>query len=960
MLLMRYWSTGFLLLALLVGSFAYASESPANSSFHRVELFTLADLPSGKTPVEELPVLSWQPSHSKHLYLKPIDGESWVKLTLYNDHNENRLYMLQLAAHELPSVQAYFLAPDNTLLPYFNPLGLDHRFADRPIQYRYSVFPVMLDGNSSQTLFVRIDHFFALKIQPSVLPEKQFQSYTNSEMIFFGMLYGALSMIVIYSLLVYLSLRDKTYLLFLLFGTFTGIYICMLEGHFYQFIEPHAQWPKESFYALITSLMCLSFSLFSISFLDLEKRSRWSLRGLLALGSIISLFILLLGINKQPIIFSHFTLLMIGLLYLASILVAIVVWRKNQSTSAGFFALAISVCSLGFFAEFAAQLIFVPFSRLNYSYASVGNTAMILVFASALAHKMRVLQQRQLAASNELLLLTEEKANSQLESYKAQLHKSELEKKATEARIENRTKSEFITNMSADIRTPMNSILGLTELLEDTPLDAKQQHLVESINGSAKSLLNVINDLLDYSQIQTGQVNVDTRVFNLEKLIDECITIYAIQSSEAKVHFAGLVTPDTPILHRGDPAKIRQVLLNMLSNAFSFTTTDGVFLRVSSTGKTTINSNELRFEVVCHNVILNAEDKKALLTPFNSENEHRCGHELGLTVSLELAELLQGKIGIEVFEEEQCTVLWFTTRQLTPSKDELPVLTDRSKWLAGRRMLVCDGNSHFGDTVRLLSKSWGMETQAVVSNNEAIEMLLSDEQAYQVLMISEECLTPEVQIAIRQSNVAHNFTTNVILTTRTRYALSVEEMKKQGIQFILEKPYTTHRLFKALLHSMGIEMDNAKTEENTVKRLNVMIVDDNNINLMVLEGMLKKMPLDIDSAHNGLEALQLMKTNNKHYDVIFMDCEMPEMDGYKATETIREQQKKLPKNSVIIGLSAHADHEYREKAMRAGMNDFIIKPVNRDYIANLIASYRAGHFNPKEEQIVEDNDSVHP
>src|SRR5690606_36864 len=125
-----------------------------------------------------------------------------------------------------------------------------------------SVFPVMLDGNSSQTLFVRIDHFFALKIQPSVLPEKQFQSYTNSEMIFFGMLYGALSMIVIYSLLVYLSLRDKTYLLFLLFGTFTGIYICMLEGHFYQFIEPHAQWPKESFYALITSLMCLSFSLF--------------------------------------------------------------------------------------------------------------------------------------------------------------------------------------------------------------------------------------------------------------------------------------------------------------------------------------------------------------------------------------------------------------------------------------------------------------------------------------------------------------------------------------------------------------------------------------------------------------------------------------------------------------------------------------------------------------------------
>lgn len=159
---------------------------------------------------------------------------------------------------------------------------------------------------------------------------------------------------------------------------------------------------------------------------------------------------------------------------------------------------------------------------------------------------------------------------------------------------------------------------------------------------------------------------------------------------------------------------------------------------------------------------------------------------------------------------------------------------------------------------------------------------------------------------------------------------------------------------------MGIEMDDTKIDEGAEKRLNVMIVDDNNINLMVLEGMLKKMPLNIDSAHNGVEALQLMKTNNKRYDVIFMDCEMPEMDGYKATEAIRELQKKLPENSVIIGLSAHADHEYREKAIQSGMNDFIIKPVNRDYIANLIASYRAGHFNPKEEQIVEDNDSVHP
>lgn len=957
MLQMHHRSLWFIGFILLLVSALVAGKSHADNAFHRSEIYTLIDTPLSKISEEEAASRPWQLHTPAQLYLTPSAGESWIKLVIENTDINRHLFFVQLAAHELPGVQAFTLDEQQKLTPYFPTLGLDHRFANRPIQYRYTLYPMVLEPQSSQTLLIRIDHFFSLKIRPSVSTESAFQSISNRELVYFGMLYGALCMIVIYSLFVYLSLRDKTYLLFLLFCTFTGVFICMLEGHFYQFVEADKLWPKESFYALISALMCLSFTLFAISFLDLEKRSRWSMRALLVIGSVLSLFLLLLGINKQPIILSHYTLLLIGLNYLTSIVIAIVIWHKMQSTSAGFFAIAISMCSLGLLTEFAAQLPFMPLRHLHYSYASIGNTAMILVFAFALAYKMRVLQLSQLNASNELLQLSEEKANSQLESYKAQLHKTELEKNANEARIENRTKSEFITNMSADIRTPMNSILGLTELLEDTELEKKQRYLVESINGSAKSLLNVINDLLDYSQIQSGQVSIDTRVFNLEKLIDECITIFALQSSEAKIHFAGLVMPGTPILHRGDPAKVRQVLLNMLSNAFSFTQADGIYLRAFSTGKNTVNSNELRFEVVCHNVLLSTSDRQALLTPFNCENEKRIGHELGLTVGLELAELLQGKLGIDVLEDEQCSVFWFTARVLMPSQDERPELIDRNKWLGGRRLLICDSNSHFGDTVRLLTKSWGMDTHTIVGSSDVAEQLLSDEQPYQTLMISEDCLTPDVQIALRQSNVAHNFTTNVILTTRTRYALSVEEMKKQGIQFILEKPYTTHRLFKALLHSMGIEIDNTKADESTEKRLKVLIVDDNPINLMVLEGMLKKLPLDIVLAHNGREALDIIKTP-KRFDVIFMDCEMPEVDGYEATRAIRELEKKLSDNAVIIGLSAHADHEYRENAVQSGMNDFIVKPVNRDYITNLIASFRAGHFNPKEEHIIEDDDSV--
>lgn len=939
----------FLLSYLLMANNAFAAHSTASMTF-----YTLSDTENFVGQVNDLPQAQWTLQDASSFLLSPSGVDNWLRINIKNTLDYQQVYFLQLSNNELPSAQAYIEQADG-YTPLYGKLGLEHQFNRRPILYRHVTYPLIIDANSEINLVFQLKHLFPLKIYPAIYLESEFQQHTTKETLFFGMLYGILSMIIIYSLFIYFTLRERGYLLFLLFGIFTGIFLSMQEGHFYQFIEPNKVWAKEGFYGLITALMCLSFTLFTLTFLDLQRRSKLAVRIMMTVGIVISLFLLLLGLNQQPIILSHFTFILIAVIYATAITIASIIWKVQRSSSAGFFALAISLCNIGFLLDLLVQLGILPWSIFDYGFASLGSTAMTVVFAFALAYKMRVLQQREVAASKELLALNEEKNKNYLLHYQEALRKAELEKSANEAYIQNRTKSEFIATMSSDIRTPMNSILGLSELLKDTELDKKQAYLIDSINHSAKYLLNIINDLIDYSQIQTGQVTMDMRVFNLEKLIDECISIFSMQSTEAKVFFTGLVVPGTPLQYRTDPEKLRQIILNMLSNAFHFEQLKGVSLRAESTGKNTVNNNELRFSVICHGVVLNEQDIHSLLSPYDSQQEKTCGHDLGLTLGLELAELMQGKLGIDVDEEEQLSTIWFTARLFIPNKDEALTLPDYSRLLNGRRLLICDSRPHFTQAVSLLTQSWGMEVTIVRDGQEAINTLLQEEQNYRILMISDELFSPDIHFAVRKNNVHKNISTSIILTTRTRFAYSKEEGQRMGIQFVLEKPWTTQQLFKSLQTSIGLE--ESKIEDaNSKQALKVLIAEDNNINLMVLDGLLKKRQLAITTAKDGKEALERYHEEEGHFDIIFMDCEMPNLDGYQATMAIREAEKQNHLESVIIGLSAYTDSEYREKAIQAGMDDFIAKPISLEQIDTLLENYRAGFFHHKTEVIIEDDE----
>lgn len=941
-----------LALFLFLFSLALSSFSAARPAALNLQFYTL---PSSEQSIDNhLSLLdrNWQKSASP-FFLKAQEQESWIKVSLENNSPQTQRYFLRLSDNELPSTQIYQITAQGSQA-LFEQTGLSHRFDNRPIQYRRSIFPIALQAGEQRDLYIALQHQFPIKIHPKVWQEDAFQLFNNQETVFAGMLYGIVLTVILYSLFVFLTLRDKSYLLFLLFALFTGVFISMQEGHFYQFIQADKTWPKEAFVGLITALMCFSFTLFSVVFLDLNKRSVLAKNSLNTIGFALSIFILLLGLNQQQLILSYFTLAILSTLYMTAIGIAFYTWRKFHSHSSGFFILAISLANLGVLLDFSTQMAFMPFHWYNYGYASIGYSAMLIMFAFVLAYKLRVLQLSEIAASKELLRINTEKSQQQSLMLQNLSQQKQAEIADKEAHIKNHIKSEFIASMSADIRTPMNSILGLSELLSSTELEPQQRYFVDSLSTSARVLFNTINSLVDYSQIQVGYLAKDLQVFSLSDLIDDCISIFALQSNEAKVFFTGLVNPDTPLQYRGYPDQLRQILLNMLSNAIRLEQLFGLSLRVEATGRNTVNSNELCFSVICHGVVLSEEKIQALLTPFDEEEDGispSSEKNLGLALSLKLAEHLEqdAKIGIEANEEEQTTRFWLSARLWLPSKEQQLDLPDYEKLFAGRRMLICDPHPSFTQSLRILTESWGMKTYAARTSEEVLRLLKEEDTSIQLLMIAKDDLSHELLGAIHTYDKQRQQTTAIIAIARTRFELSKTEMQQYGIHALIEKPWTTQQLLNALRTSLDLDNE-TEASTNQQKPIRALLVEDNNIHLMVLDGLLRKRGLEVSLTENAEQAHAALQNSHPPFDLIFMDCEMPKLDAYQSTRSIRQSEQQSQHKSVIIGLSVHTDDEHRDKALQAGMNEFTIKPINPQYIDELVNNFKQGYFHQDDEE----------